>query len=107
MAGKVSKKSKASVVHQHVHGDATLVEPSLQLSAGARNGKIDSFDDDIYAVPLPKLLRQFFHWLGATRCQDQVCLSLSEERSKLNSEATRCASDQRPFAIYFVHTASG
>src|SRR5262245_11200915 len=107
MAGKISKKPKSSIVHQHVHGDAPLVEPRLQLSAGSWNGKIDSFDDDIYAVPLPKLLRQFFHWLGATRRQNHVCFSLSQKRCKLDSESARRAGYQRPFAFYCVHIVAG
>src|SRR5262245_38569484 len=106
LANKVSKQPKASVIHQNVHHDALLIESSLQLSAGARNGEIYSFDDDIHAMPLPKLLRQFLHWLGAARSQYQVCFALSQQRCKLDSESTRRAGYQRPFAIHFVHTAS-
>src|SRR5262245_13616553 len=69
LANKFTKQPKSSVVHQNVHSDALLIEPSLQLGAGARNGEVYSFYDDIYAMSLPKLLRQFLHRLGATRSQ--------------------------------------
>src|SRR5262245_23707589 len=83
LADKFSKQPKAGVVHQNVHHDALLLEPSLQLGTGARKGKIHSFDDDIDAMPPPKLLRQFLHWLGSARSQYQVCISLSQKRCEL------------------------
>jgi hypothetical protein len=58
-------------------------------------------------MALPKLLRQFLHCLGATRSQYQVCISLRQKGCELYPESTRRAGDQRPFAIYFFHIASG
>src|SRR5262249_21502682 len=107
LANKVSKQPKTSVVHQNVHRDAALVESSLQLSASARTRKICPFNDDFYAMFLPKLPRQFLHWRRASRSQYEVCISLSQKRCKLDSESTRRPGDQRPFAIHVVHTACG
>jgi hypothetical protein len=57
-------------------------------------------------MTLSKLLRQFLHGLGVARGQYQVCFALSQQRCELDSEATRRAGYQRPFAIHLFHTAS-
>src|SRR5215831_3236713 len=69
---ETSIKPKTGVVHQNVDGQPTRIKPGFQFSAGGGLCKIQSFDDDVDATALPKLLGQFLHRFCATRNIDKV-----------------------------------
>src|SRR5262249_33832573 len=100
---ETSIKPKTGVVHQNVDGQPTRIKPGFQFSAGGGLCKIQSFDDDVDATALPKLLGQFLHRFCATRNEYEGCTPLRQKGGDLDAESTVCTGNEGPLAAYVVH----
>src|SRR5262249_16164176 len=85
---ETSRKPKTGVVHQNVDAQAARIKPGFQFSAGGGLCKIQSLDDDVDAMALPKLLGQFLHRFCATRNEYEVCTPLRQKCGELEAEST-------------------
>jgi len=100
---ETSIKAITGVAHQDVDVQPTRVKAGFQFSTSACHCKVHSFDDDVHAALLPKVLGQLLHRFPATRNEHEVCVLLRQKRGKLDAESTGRTGNESPLAAYVVH----
>src|SRR4030095_13711380 len=73
---EVTIEAANGIFIEDVDSDTALIETRLQLQAGSGTRKIDSFDQHMNTMLLPKFFGQLLHGIRVTRSENEVCLTL-------------------------------